>query len=105
MAFIIAKLEPVKFGEVEEVPTITPELKMRLDILSLDSPSAIESAIETLSSAFPKHHKEIQEYLSSEQVPLFELSRLRAYLIGGEAAVASVDNSFNIAINKALEND
>ncbi len=103
MAFKTKLMEEVEFGEISEIPQLTTELRMRLDRISFKTESDTKNAIEILASAFPVHKTEIIEYLSSPQMPTIELSRLRAYLTGGDAAVAALDNSFNIAIEKAID--
>lgn len=103
MAFTLQKLEPVQFGDITEVPQITSELRLRLDILKISSAAELDAAIETLASAFPVHKAAVIEYLKSPSLPALELSRLRAYLTGGENAVKALDSSFGIAIDKAID--
>lgn len=103
MAFKTKLMEEVEFGKISELPQITTELRMRLEGISFKTEEAVKNAIEVLASAFPVHKAEIIEYLSSPQMPTIELSRLRAYLTGGDAAVAALDNSFNVAIEKAID--
>lgn len=103
MAFKTKLIEPVEFGEISELPQVTTELRMRLEQARFDTDDNIKDSIEVISSAFPKNKDAIREYLSSPAIITFELARLRGYLTGGDVAVAALDNSFNVAIEKVVD--
>lgn len=103
MALQINQLEPVTFGDIQERPVLTAELKLRLDTMEFKTNSDIENAKKVLASAFPQNEAKILEYLNSESTPLFEVMRLKSYLQGGDKAVEAYDNSFKQVIDKVLD--
>lgn len=90
MPLKLKNLEAVEIGEFSAVPIVNAENLLRLSQVNLGTAEGREKAVEVMADCFPKAKEAAQNAIGL--LPIFELCKLQAYLIGGDEAVNALMN-------------
>jgi len=99
MALSFNGLEAVKFGEIVALPTMTAEARLRIQSGNLKSAEGRGKLIKAMADCFGDDSAKIADFMTKSMSD-YELSLLRAYLVGGETMLDDVRGT----IAKAMEN-
>lgn len=91
MAFTTKTKQSVEIDGVAYIPEITTELKMRLgNEMNFDTEENSKKSYKILAECFGDKKDEVLELLP--KIPSFDLQLMRAYLLGGDRLVETVQN-------------
>lgn len=91
MAFSIKTKQSVEINGVAYTPVITTELRMRLGSeMDFTTEENSKKAYEILAECFGDKKDEVKELLP--KITSFDLQLMRAYLLGGDRLVETVQN-------------
>lgn len=92
MALVFNAIEPVRFGNLEAIPKVGAELRLRIQKIDFgNTDEKISAARDVLSQAFGDKSMEVRKFMSDNDMSAFDLERLAAYLIGGDNLLAQFD--------------
>lgn len=94
------KIEAVQFGDLVAMPRITSERLMRISKIKFDTKQNFDEALDTLAECFDEHSQEVRKYMNG--MFLTDLSKLQAYLVGGEEAVNAYNNLLKSGVSEVL---
>lgn len=100
MALEFNKIQPVRFGDFEAVPKVTTSAKMRLREISFKTQEEISESKSILAGCFGKNEDKVLDFMN-ENMSTFDMQRLQAYLLGGDAML----DTFDKAIQEAMSLD
>lgn len=89
MPLKLKKLEEVEIGEFKAVPVVTAESLLRLSQANAGTAEGRKEVVRVMAECFPDRKDDAQEIIDA--LPIFELCRLQAYLIGGDDAVVALN--------------
>lgn len=92
----------IEFGKLKAIPKSTAELRLRIRDIDFTTEERTAEAIEVLASFFPDKKSEVKRFLT-EEMEIFELNKLQAYLVGGEAAVEMIERNLETNLQRAIE--
>ena len=85
MALVFNAVEPVRFGNLEAIPKVGAELRLRIQKIDFgNTDEKISAARDTLSQAFGDKSMEVRKFMSDNDMSA-------AYLIGGDNLLAQFD--------------
>lgn len=94
------QVKKIQFGDLKVTPKVDKEMELRLRNISFSSEPEIEEAKEVLSSCFGADSKAVKNFMD-ENLTVFNLSVLQAYLLGGNQAVDMILNgAINMGVGK-----
>ena len=94
MGLTFQKLGAVKFGDFTAQPKGTTELKLRLQkaLSDTEKEDGLATVAELLPQFFPDSQEKVKEFIDADMT-VDGMATLAAYLIGGDDAVARVNNA------------
>lgn len=102
MALSFKGIEPVQFGDRTCTPAIiTAEQKLRLDRIDFNTNDGIKKADQILAASFPDDEAYVLDFL--KKMTTIDKQMLKAYLTGGERAVASIEDGIRSAIIESMK--
>lgn len=101
MALSFEKIEAVRFGDLEAMPRMTQERRMRVGSLKLNA-GDLDHAYSVLADCFDEKSEEIKTFMA-KNMPVLELTRLQAYLLGGEAGLRELDRKTELLMDKQVD--
>lgn len=94
--------QAIAFKDLKVVPQSTTELRLRLRNVDFTTDEKTKEAIEVMSSFFPDKKTEVKQFMTDE-MEVYELSQLQAYLAGGQVALDLVEKQMERAMVDAVE--
>lgn len=101
MALILKQLEPVQFGDFTAQPIVNMENMLRLSQINLQTADGRESAVKVMAECFPKDRERVEQFVAG--LPVMELTRLQAYLIGGQTVLDALEANVATSLTKTIE--
>lgn len=94
MGLTFQKLDAVQFGDFTATPKGTTELKFRLQkaLQGTDGADGLAEVAELLPQFFPEKQEQVKEFIGADMT-VDGMATLAAYLIGGDSAVARVNDA------------
>lgn len=103
MALQLKKLEPVQFGDFSATPKMYAERLLRVSQAKFGTLESHNEALDIMSECFDENQKKVRDFLSS--LPLLELYRLQAYLVGGDEALESLNEQVLSKTKELMEDE
>lgn len=97
------KLQPIGFGDKELTPVANTEMKLRLQQAKGDTEEDLKNLIELISKCFGDDAKFVKDFID-KYMTLVDIYRLQAYIAGGEKMLEVINNNFDKAFEKEMEN-
>jgi len=103
MALKLEKLGAVDFGEFSATPKVNVERTLRIQQIKMTTEAEISAAKDTMAEAFGDDKEKVRAVL--DELPLFELQILQAYLMGGERMANKMLDIINGITAEGVKND
>lgn len=95
------KIKAVRFGDIEAVPQMTQERRLRVTALKIDARN-VEEAASTLSACFGEKAEEVRAFMVANMM-VIDLVRLQSYLAGGASGLKEIDSKTEALMKKQVD--
>lgn len=101
MALSFAKIEKIKFGNLEVAPQMTAEQKLRARNLKMEEDNMAEIC-KVLSECFGDKAAEVREFME-KNLFLMDLVKIKIYLTEGQTGLEALNNRVDRMMDKEMD--
>lgn len=101
MALAFSKIEALKFGNLEVVPQMGAEQRLRVKTLEMKEEN-IEEIREVLSACFGEKAAEVKAFMEANLF-LFDLMQIQIYLSQGQSGLDNLNKRMDKFMDKKIE--
>lgn len=95
-------IQPVQFGAKDCTPEINAETRLRIERAGFETQESTKKAEEILASCFPDDEAYVLEFIRTKMTTT-DKQILKAYLSGGDRAVAMIEEAIRDAIKNNVD--
>ncbi len=101
MALTLAKIEAVKFGDLEVVPKFGKEQELRVRNLKITEDN-LEEVAEVMSQCFGAYAADVKDFML-KNLFIMDYTRLHIYLTQGQSGLDSFEKRLDSYMEKEME--